>query len=392
MSSISSTSLQLLWNDNSSFETGFLIERCEQNGVFATLTTTQANCTTYTDSQLDSTKEYQYRASAFTLTNNTKTPNPIRVSYFLPPIDAQTIRQYNGTYKVIQPSYDGSHLILGGNFSGNNGNGDFLFIDIAHPETIYWNTHGSNISCAAMSRDNIFVTTASDDNRLLLWYYYSWGSYVAVPLTKRVQKLVYSSLDTKFYGASEDNKIRCWNNPWNMGDGSLQFTTVALSDSITSLDVNSDGTLLVSASGSSINLWNISTGSLVYTFPSFAYSIGTMQCGPNNLVGISGNNSIQVIDLTTKTICFSATGYSNAINPFSFNGDGSLLFIGDNTNIEIWRMSDRQMAQKQDMHRSIIALFGAKYQNSIVTIDTKDAPTLTRNYYIAHYTWVSISQ
>jgi putative transposon-encoded protein len=62
---VSSTQIDLTWNDNSSDETGFKIERRSGGGAFVEVATTAANVVTFSDSGLAAATSYAYRARAF---------------------------------------------------------------------------------------------------------------------------------------------------------------------------------------------------------------------------------------------------------------------------------------------------------------------------------------
>jgi fibronectin type 3 domain-containing protein len=60
----SATWIQLTWTDNSTNETGFMIERQTWSGSWALLTTTAAGVTSYTDTTVLASTQYSYRVSA----------------------------------------------------------------------------------------------------------------------------------------------------------------------------------------------------------------------------------------------------------------------------------------------------------------------------------------
>jgi len=64
LESQSETTARLIWDDNSSNETGFEIERALGQGAFANITTTAANETTFSDSGLVAGTQYRYRVRA----------------------------------------------------------------------------------------------------------------------------------------------------------------------------------------------------------------------------------------------------------------------------------------------------------------------------------------
>ena len=63
-STVSGSIINLTWIDNSSNETGFEIQRAKENGAFTTITTVNANSTSYSNSGLDNYTSYRYRIRA----------------------------------------------------------------------------------------------------------------------------------------------------------------------------------------------------------------------------------------------------------------------------------------------------------------------------------------
>jgi hypothetical protein len=75
VTSVSSSQVQLRWNDNSSNETGFKVQRATGTGSFSTLTTLPANATSHTDSSVKAGAAYRYRAVALSNTSESKPSN-----------------------------------------------------------------------------------------------------------------------------------------------------------------------------------------------------------------------------------------------------------------------------------------------------------------------------
>lgn len=61
---ISKSQINLTWTDNSSGETGFVIERAQGNGILAAIDTVAADVTTFSDRDLTSATAYSYRVYA----------------------------------------------------------------------------------------------------------------------------------------------------------------------------------------------------------------------------------------------------------------------------------------------------------------------------------------
>ena len=73
-------SVTLTWQDRSTYETGFKIERSTDDSTFAAVTTTAANVTTFTDTTAVVGTVYYYRVSAANATLASTTDGPIKVA------------------------------------------------------------------------------------------------------------------------------------------------------------------------------------------------------------------------------------------------------------------------------------------------------------------------
>jgi hypothetical protein len=74
------TSVTLTWTDNAQNEEGFYIERRQTGGTYTQVATVSKNLTTYTDTGLSASTEYQYRIRAFNLTGNSSYSNAVTVT------------------------------------------------------------------------------------------------------------------------------------------------------------------------------------------------------------------------------------------------------------------------------------------------------------------------
>jgi len=78
---ISSTQINLTWVDNSSNETGFRVERCQNAGCsnFALLTTVGSNISSFSNTGLTANTSYSYRVQAFNATGSSLFSNTVTV-------------------------------------------------------------------------------------------------------------------------------------------------------------------------------------------------------------------------------------------------------------------------------------------------------------------------
>jgi hypothetical protein len=74
---VSSSQINLTWNDNSNNETGFKIERCQGNGCtnFLQIAQVGPNVISYSNTGLSHNTRYRYRVRAFNLGGNSAYSN-----------------------------------------------------------------------------------------------------------------------------------------------------------------------------------------------------------------------------------------------------------------------------------------------------------------------------
>jgi titin len=121
----------LSWADNSSFETGFNIEKSVEAAPFAEIDTVASDLTTYTDTDIDAISQYRYRVRAFTENNYSDYSEEVEFSlftgdiYYISPVgsDFTGNGSANYPYKTVQKGIDvaggDSSLILVANGTYN---------------------------------------------------------------------------------------------------------------------------------------------------------------------------------------------------------------------------------------------------------------------------------
>src|SRR5262250_738039 len=87
---ISSSHIDIGWNDNSDNETGFAIERCAGSGCsnFSEIVRVNANITTFADLGLTAQTTYRYRVLAFNAAGDSKYTNTAEATTQAPPPSA----------------------------------------------------------------------------------------------------------------------------------------------------------------------------------------------------------------------------------------------------------------------------------------------------------------
>ncbi len=89
---ISSSQINLTWQDNSSDETGFKIERKTGTGSYSQIATVGANVTSYSNSGLSTGTTYYYRVRAYNAAGNSNYSNEVSATTLPPPPPAPTLK------------------------------------------------------------------------------------------------------------------------------------------------------------------------------------------------------------------------------------------------------------------------------------------------------------
>jgi hypothetical protein len=89
---VSSSRIDLIWQDNSSDETGFKIERKTGSGSYSQITTVGAGVTSYSNTYLSASTTYYYRVRAYKGTLNSNYCEEASATTLPPPPSAPTLR------------------------------------------------------------------------------------------------------------------------------------------------------------------------------------------------------------------------------------------------------------------------------------------------------------
>jgi C1A family cysteine protease/transcriptional regulator CtsR len=89
---VSSSQINLTWQDNSSDESGFKIERRTGTGSYSQIATVGANVTSYTNSRLSANTTYYYRVRAYNAAGNSNYSNEASVTTLPPPPTAPILK------------------------------------------------------------------------------------------------------------------------------------------------------------------------------------------------------------------------------------------------------------------------------------------------------------
>ena len=288
---ISPTKIKLDWTGNNLFEKGFIIERHERGSGYTIIDQTSANIFSFSDNQLDTSKDYFYRISSFSSYNKSKPSDEIILGYYPGDQPEKYVNNvYGGGFLPYIPSPDGKYLFFGGHFVNDPDESYGHFKIYNNITKSYENSgvHGTKLLMAAFSTNSKLLATFSDDGFIKIWNNSALTIYNEIACSTQINNMIFSGDNNKLICASTDNKIYCW----DINNGSLLYTNNNnYIQKIESFALSPDGETIACASGNKVELFAASSGEIIYTFPLFQSNIGILKYSSNNLLAImSGGN------------------------------------------------------------------------------------------------------
>jgi WD40 repeat protein len=295
-------SIDLLWNDNSQFEKGYIIEQATNDGNFVELAKVDSPALSYKINNLQINKRYAFRVKAYS-NKNTSAYSNIKKTYYNDKryIITETYnveRAVEGQISlspsknlIATSSYYSKNIVL-----VNRINGAINTINTTHKEGTYsvkfskdekyiistsaqdgnveiWNintrtlyktiTTGMEAAfCLAFNKSgNLLAVGGTGASKILIYNFPSMAlKYILTTDNHNVRDLLFYDNDTKLISCGNDNNIKFW----NLGSLQIEKTFTGHTGHIGTIDLNSNSSLLVSGSyedtDKTIKIWNTGGG------------------------------------------------------------------------------------------------------------------------------------
>ncbi|MBS4028869.1 MAG: fibronectin type III domain-containing protein [Ignavibacteriales bacterium] len=328
MVSIGVTSVRLRWEDNSTFETSFEIERAIENGSFVLLTTVPFNDTTHIVNDLDTSFLYRFRIRAKSTYNLSNYSNTLKIE-FRTGFPMETLTGHSSIVYSVRFKPDGNYLA-----SGSVDNTIKLWN--VYTGTVYrtLNGHSGSVNAIAYSPDGNFLVSGSEDNTLKIWNT-TTGSFLRTLIghTAPVRSLAYSP-NGNYIASGSYQEIKIW----NATTGSLERTLTGHNAWVHSIAYSPNGNYIASGSYQEIKIWNATGGGLLRIINGNNSYVNSIAYSPDgNYIASGSYQEIKVWNTTTGGLDRTLIGHSGYVNSVSYSSDGNYIISGghDNT-IKIW--------------------------------------------------------
>ena len=134
---ISSSQINLTWQDNSNDETGFKIERRVASGSYSQIATVGAGVTSYSNSELTASTTYYYRVRAYSAAGDSLYSNQASATTLTPPPPTITITSPDG----VETWAAGSTRTISWTYTGNPG--PYVKIELFKDGVLSWTISSS---------------------------------------------------------------------------------------------------------------------------------------------------------------------------------------------------------------------------------------------------------
>ena len=344
--SISENEVKLLWNDNSTFEKGFKIERADGNDNFLEIAGVDSNVVSYNDITLNKTQTYKYRVRGYTEHNFSSYSPIVKIAYKQGTL-IRTLSGHSNWVRSVSFSPNGQTLASGGD--------DYKIILWQVSDGTIIRTLSGYTTAISFSPDGQMIASASNNNTIKLWRV-SDGTVIRTLSghSGGIYSVSFSPDGQTLASASLDSTIKLW----RVSDGTVIHTLSGHSGWVRSVSFSPDGQTLASSSDDkTIKLWRISDGTLIRTLSGHTSWVLSVSYSPDGQTVASGSDdyTIKLWQVSDGTVIRTLSGHSAWVRAVTFISDGQTLASGSNDNtIKLWQVSDGSLISTLSGHSEAI--------------------------------------
>ena len=201
--------------------------------------------------------------------------------------------------------------------------------------------HSQSIRCLAITNDNKYLISGSDDTTLRVWKIPEMYQITVLPGHKSRITCIAITIDCKYLvSGSNDNTIRIWNL-----DTYNQTSLITIENAYSScITISKDAKLIISGLRTNINIWDFFSNALEAELECNS-QVTVVEVTNNNEYIVSGSfdNNIRIWNLKHKTQEFIYNGHESFIMSLILSNDDQYVISRSHDKIIIiWRLYDQQ--------------------------------------------------
>jgi len=354
ITSISSNELKLSWQDNTTFEKGFIIERRIEFQNFVEVARVRNYLTTWNDLQIETSNTYSYRIKAYTELNYSDYSEIINVRYIITDATLQrTLTGHSHNVHNISISSNGQ-ILASGSWDGTvklwNINDESLIFTLP--------AQSADVLAMALSPDGqIIATSIGIENTIKLWNATN-GNLINTLTghTSYIRSLAFSPDGQILASGSNDQTIKLW----NVSNGTNIRTLIGHTDGVDAVSFSQDGQYIASGSHDyTCKIWNVSSGSLINTLVGHSVWVSSVAFSPdgNMLVSGSYDDTAKLWDIASSNLLHTYTGHSDYVYGVAFSPDKfTIASCSADGMIKLWRIDGNILTTLSGHNDEIISV------------------------------------
>lgn len=338
------TTIQLQWQDNSKIETGFVIQRSENNSAYHNIATVPANTITYSDTNLNTEYTYRYRVAALFI---------------------------NGTSDYSESEYANYGLGL-------------------EKPIVLDNTYGARSVCFIPGSGNI-VAGGNEGNSYVLpngktqvGIFSSSGKLIRRIADNNVKVSV--SLNGRYIATSGENyEIKVWDIETGVLQNTFRRTSYGYGMTPVISALSPDGKFLAfydtkPYGEAGIVVYEVSTGNLKWSrkYPS-VYNLSVLEYSPDGKQLIYNDNSGQLFSANALDGTSVKLISSDPVSSIAFSPSGKYLFIFKKGSAVLWDNYAGASAKTVNMDNT--------YSVSAIYFDPQNEGAYSYSYFSSSKGW-----
>ncbi len=338
ISHVSSQGVKVKWQDNSTVEEGFIVERAVDNGGFVVIDTVGPNVTSFNDSRLDTTLTYQYRVHAYTGNKTSSFSERRGINHELVSEAIVALTEHSKEVISVAFSPDGQFFTSSGvDEIINTWEVELLLgMDLLDPFLTLSEDVGS-VNSIVFGPDGEMLATGNTAGAMRLWSVQD-GSLIRsfTGYTTSINSVAFSPDGEILASGSADSSVKIW----LVEDGSLISTLKGHKSAVNSVAFSPDGTVLASASGdSTTKLWLVEDGSLIRTLSGHKGGVNSIAFAPGGEILLSGSDdsTIKLWLVEDGSVIQTLEGHTGSVNSIAIDANGKHLASGGSDfAIKLW--------------------------------------------------------
>ena len=211
-----------------------------------------------------------------------------------------------------------------------------------NPSCLYktLNGHSNGINSVAISSDNRYIVSGSDDKTVRLWDFKSGKLLKTLNgHSNSVNSVAISSDNRYIVSGSSDKTVKLW----DVNSGNFLKTFSEHLSSVNSIAISSDSKYIVSGSwDKTVKLWDVNSGKLLKTFRGHYSTIYSVAISSDNRYIVSGSwdNTVKLWEINSGKLLKTLNGHSNSVNSVAISSDNRYIVSGSSDKtVKLWDIS-----------------------------------------------------